>query len=277
MNRTQKLIYNTTQSKLSLLTIRTCRPLNTVSPLILGGLFNLVTMRSSLISCNMQRELKGVLSGLGTTKYYYIKTESVAKLPKALRFLYFKNEMSKEEPNNIKALDLNGFKFKAYAVQFLTHDGNGFYFIVHEADVRRFISFVNKENRVSRYEKASMEHDFETIDELTDLYGIRTITDSKKIFDCLDDYERKLLYTYSKKAGITKDERKLLKSLQRGGKSFSVVLEELEEAIDDLKKHDDGLQETAERILALEKEFLTLTEEDNSWNNFSTCLDDYKW
>lgn len=265
----RKRIIAGSRLKDSLRNIREVRPLNTVYPEILQGLFNICTMESSIISRNAQRDLMNTLKGDGTLKYYYISLEHTAELPHTLKYLHLKCELSNAEPNQIRTLDIDKFKFKAYAIHSLNYDTpNSFYFIVHMRDTVRFMQMINKANSETKFQKESREADYEQIEDITNAYDIETILDYDKIFK-LDEYDRKLLFTYAKKAGLGKQERELLKTIRRkaGGQPFYMYVESLEEAIEE--------EENEAELERLEKELLRVTEENNSWNNYKTLLDDY--
>lgn len=249
--------------------IKECCKVSEMNKFKLQGLANITTMQSKVINTTAQKNLFRLLSGSGSLNYYYIKTARETQLPKNLKFVYFKDELSKADPNNIIEVSMKNLKYYMFCIKFLDHDTNGFYFIVHKTDVLKFLVAIRKANYKTKYELRSQKHDFEKIEDVTFAYGIKSTTDNELIFNHLDEYERKLLYTYAKKAGVTARERKLLKQLKKGGKPFNLYIEELEEAIE--KEEEENKREE------LIKELLELTEEDNSWNRTKTTLEDYRW
>lgn len=253
---------------------RAC-PLIEAPKIIISGLSELLQTQSPAINPNHQRQLKGILR-TNTLNYFYVSINNGFKIPKELRFVYYKNELNKNDPNTIKPLDIKGFKFYGFCIQMLNHDSNGFYFIIHKKDIVSFLLMIRKANELSKYQKESIEFDFEKIeDECTAKHSY----EYEKIFE-LEEYTRKQLFYYMKEAGLTKENRKLLKQCAKPCKSFEVIVEELEEKIELLKRTPRPLTymedlRVYEELKETELELLRLTEEDNSWNNLKTDIEDY--
>ena len=264
-----------TRNKDSVKNIAECRPIISMNKFLLQGLSNITTMQSGIINPNMQKELHRLLSGKGLFNWYYIKTRKETDLPRVLKFVYYKNDLSKTEPNQIVKIGIDKFKFYVYCIKTLSTDENGFYFIVNLYDVVKFINMINKENTESDYERRSRLGDYEKLEDITGAEEIKTTTDYEKIYSKLDSYERKLLFMYAKKAGIGKKERKLLKQIQKGGKTFNLYVEELEELIEELQEPET--EEEKIRLEKAQKELIRLTEEDNTWSRMKTTLEDYEW
>lgn len=262
----RRRIQKVTQFRDSLENIAEARPINTVKGEILQGLFNICNQPSRTNAPNIQRELNGVLSGIGTLNWYYIRLEKGRKTPNPLKFVHFKGNKTKEDPNEIHRLSIDGFEFYAYAISFIKPDGNGFYFIVHMRDAVRFIKLVNKANTVSEWDIDSREFIYTQIENECEEIGVKNTYDYENIFK-LDEDTRKAFFIECKKAGLTKEARKIIKQLNAPCKPYDVVIEELEDII----RETEDEQERREA----EKELLRLTEEDNSWNNFKTTLEDY--
>lgn len=283
MNKREKQVRNLTTGKRNERIFMNACPVYKMHKAQLEGLSNICTMKSSIINPNDQRQLLSVLRGSGSLKYYYIRPTGWTETPKELRFMHYKNELTKTEPNQIKILSLDGFKFLAYGIQFLETDGNGFYLIVHEKDIIKMILLFKKATRETAYQKRNREHDLETLEDITGAYNIKSMTDSQKIFEHLNEYERKLLYTYAKKAGVGPKERKLLKEIHKGGgKTFECYLEELKDKLKEIRSTPRPIEyhehiELEERETELYNKIISLEEEDNSWNNFKTTLEDYDW
>ena len=260
--------------------IKEARPLFSIQAERLQGLNNILTQPSTIINPNTKKELLSILKSNGIN-YYYVKLENNTKTPYYLRYLHYANGMKKEEPNNLFKLDLEGFKFYAYAVTYLTPDNNGFYFVINQKDVIRFFQLIRKANNETPYQKRSREYDYEILEDALYAEDIKHSYEYDKIFSKLDEYKRKKLFTYLKEAGLNKKERKLLKTInQTHIKSFEVTIEELEEELKAIETtprpityaEEQELRKYEEKIY---KEYLRLTEEDNSWNNFTTTLEDY--
>lgn len=263
----RRRIYKVTQFRDSLMNIAEARPLNTVKGEILHGLFNICTQTSRTNAPNIQRELKGALTGTGTTRWYYIRMEKGRNTPNALKFVHLKGNKTREDPNEIHRLTIDGFKFYAYAISFIKPDGNGFYFIVHMQDTVKFIQLVNKANTVSEWDKGSQDALFTQIENECGCAGIKHTYEYDKIFNELDEDTRKFLFIECKKAGLTREARRILRQQDAPCKPYDILVEELEELIEET--------EDAQEREEAEKELLRLTEEDNSWNNFKTTLEDY--
>lgn len=262
----RRRIYKVTQFRDSLQNIAEARPLNTVKGEILQGLFNICTQTSRTNAPSIQRELKGALTGTGTTRWYYIRLEKGRKTPNPLKFVHFKGNKTKEDPNEIHRLSIDGFKFYAYAISFIKPDGNGFYFIVHMQDTVKFMQLVNKANTVTEWDRGNQDALFTQIENECEEVGVKNTYDYKNIFK-LDEDTRKAFFIECKKAGLTKEARKILKQQNAPCKPYDIIIEELEEVIEET--------EDAQERKEAEKELLRLTEEDNSWNNFKTTLEDY--
>ena len=283
MNRREKQVQTLTTGKIGKGIFMKVCPVYKMHKAQLEGLSNICTMKSSIINPNHQTQLFGVLKGSGSLKYYYVRPNNWTKTPQALKFMHYKNELSKTEPNQIKILSLDGFKFFAYGIQFLETDGNGYYLIVHEKDIIKTINLFRNETRETPYQKRSREYDMEILEDVTGAYDIKSMTDSQKIFEHLDEYERKLLYTYAKKAGVGPQERKLLKEIHKGGgKTFECYLNELKDELKEIRSTPRPIEyhehtELEARETELYDKIISLEEEDNSWNNFKTTLEDYNW
>lgn len=247
---------------------RVC-PLIEAPKLIIVGLSEILEANSSIINPNHQTQLKGVLKR-HILDYFYISIRNGAKLPRELRYLVFKNELKPNDPNQIKILDINNFKFFGYAIQSLDHDNNGFYFIIHQRDMVKFLTMIRKANELSKWQEQNRKADYEKIEEEAEYLNIKHSYEYDKIFK-MDEYTRKMLFTYLKEAGLNKNNRKLLKRLSKERKSFYVMLEELEELIDSMKGEEENINELEEA----EQMYLSFTEEDNSWNNLKEDIEDY--
>lgn len=247
---------------------RVC-PIIEAPKIVLVGLSEIINTKSSIINPTHQRQLKGVLNK-NVLNYYYISLKSEAKVPKQFKHLFYKNELKAEDPNQIKPLNVEGFKFWSYAIQTLDHDNNGFYFIVHKKDIVKFLIMIRKANELTKYQIESRKADYERIEEEAEYLGLKHSYEYDKIFK-MEDYERKMLFIYLKEAGLNKTNRTLLKRISKGRKSFYVMLEELEELIDSMKGEEIAINELEEA----EHMYLSFTEEDNSWNNLEENIEDY--
>lgn len=249
---------------------------------VIAGLSEILDATSPVIAPGAQRQLKGVLSK-NILKYYYVSIKGGFKIPYYLRHVYYKNELTARDPNTIQVLNLEGYKFFAYCVKFLDYDGNGFYFIIHEKDIVRFLLAVREANELTQYDIESREHDFETIDDICGAKDIEHTFEYTKIFTYMDEYERKMFFIYCKKAGLTKENRTIVKKLLAPCMSFECRLEEMEHAInrikDEIRENEDEdplkVMDLEKDLKQLEKLFLKLQEEDNSWNDIKTDLEDY--
>lgn len=255
-------------------TLYKCIPVNEMNKDQLQGLYNICTMKSGIIDPVDQHDLKRRLTGTGSTENYYIKLNRNINTPNRLTFLHYKGDKTKTEPNQIHYLILDGLKKGIYAISFLSPDSNGFYFIVDMNDTPKFIQMINKANETTQYQKDGIEYEYEQIEDTTTAYDIKHSYEYDKIFK-LDEYDRKILFKHLKQAGLNKSNRKLLKQLSRGGKPFHLYVEELEEKIKALKE-EEQTQEIQNELEKIIKEYWRVTEENNSWNNYSTTLEDYK-
>lgn len=247
---------------------RVC-PLIEAPKIVLVGLSEILEAKSSIINPNHQRELNGVLSK-NAFNYFYVSIRNGSKLPKEFRHLFYKNELKAEDPNQIKPLNIDNFKFWAYAIQSLDHDNNGFYFIIHQKDIVKFLIMIRKANELSKWQIENRKADYERIEEEAEFLGLSRSFEYDKIFK-MEDYNRKMLFIYLKEAGLNKTNRTLLKRLNKSRKSFYVMLEELEELIESMQGEEEVINELEEA----EHMYLSFTEEDNSWNNLEENIEDY--
>ena len=257
---------------------------------LLIGLDNLLNMPSTLISENVRRDLKNELTGQAS-KFFIVEIKNKEVLPRPFKRLMYTNGMTKTEPSNIIKLSLENFSFMAYGIQMLYTDKISFYIIVRKEDLYQFKELYRETIRKFNW---NYEGDLQILEELADQCEAEEIKhsyDYDKIFNCLDEYYRKQLFIAMKKAGLDKNARNLLRKINNTHiTSFDIMLENKEARLKTLreliKEYEEEEKPTAnpltyfewvEEAEELEKEIPTLKEEDNSWNNFSTTLEDYDW
>ena len=152
---------------------------------MLIGLNNLLEMNSSLISKNIQTELKGALKK--SHNYYVVQIKNKEVIPKPFKRLVYANGMNKNEPSNIIRIDINGFKSFVYGVQYVKPDSNGFYLIIHKNDIPNLIKLYKKTIKNYNWNHESFLNELENdtndlIYLIEDEFNIKSSIEYDKIF-----------------------------------------------------------------------------------------------
>lgn len=230
-----------------------------------NGLFNLLSDERNLIY-NDLRTRQNVINDLNKFKslnYFKIAYVSRFDLKKAFRYLSYKNDAKKFYSK------LYFIEHGLYVLKTVEHDGLTLKAFYINNKVKNLLESVKIKKALPK-----------------DVKFNKSSVDAWKTLDKEDNIR---FYAYCNANGLDKENRRLLKSIRQmqGGETFSLRLERVEDALNELEEQYDDLKEITtdngviltnyeylDELDKIRREYWSLTEEHNS-DDVPTYIEDY--